>query len=74
MTQNGRTRNPLHKARVKRHLTLEELAQLSGVSIGAISRLETEFTKRPHKLTRQALARALDVDAQVLFPRKAAKR
>jgi DNA-binding XRE family transcriptional regulator len=63
-------KHPVQKARRKRKLTLEELGHRSGVSMGCISRIETGATANPNKLTKRAIARALDVEVRDLWPRK----
>jgi transcriptional regulator with XRE-family HTH domain len=68
-TRNGHTRTPLHRARLLRELTLEELASRSQVTMGAISRIETGETIEPHKLTKRALADALDFRISDIWPK-----
>ncbi|TYP96854.1 helix-turn-helix protein [Sphingobacterium allocomposti] len=50
----------LTEQREKLHLTQEELAEKSGISVRTIQRIESG--QRPKGYTRKALARALDVD------------
>jgi transcriptional regulator with XRE-family HTH domain len=60
--------NPVHAARMRSGLTLEEVAMLAGVSVGCVSRIERGLTVKPTRLTRRAIARALDVDESRLWP------
>lgn len=56
----------IRQTRVLRDLSIEELAELTGVTPGAISHWETgRYTPRPHHQV--TLARALDVPWDVLF-------
>jgi transcriptional regulator with XRE-family HTH domain len=63
-TEPGRrVRVEFRQARQAALLTLEELAELSGVSVRAISDLERGLTRRPHPRTLRLLAAALGLPA-----------
>jgi transcriptional regulator with XRE-family HTH domain len=49
-------------------LTLQQLAERSGLSIGGISKIETGEVRNPHLLTRRALAQALGYWASDTWP------
>jgi transcriptional regulator with XRE-family HTH domain len=61
-------RHALWFARNRRGLTLQRLAERSGLSIGGISRIETCDIVNPHPLTRAALARALNYRVSDIWP------
>ena len=58
-------RHPLARIRFEKHLSIEALADRSGVSDSTIFRIEARRV-RPHRATVLALAVALDVDADLL--------
>ena len=61
--------NYLKDYRVKKLMTLKELAKASGVSEVTIGFIENQLSE-PLELTRQRLARALNVNVDKLFPPK----
>ena len=58
----------LREARKTKHMTQEELAAASGVDQATISNLEVERVKNPSWQIVARLARALDMEPEVLFP------
>lgn len=55
----ARVLTPLAKARAHAGLTIEELAEKAGISVGTIIRLEAGTTRRPQLVTLAKLSRAL---------------
>jgi transcriptional regulator with XRE-family HTH domain len=66
MSTNGR--HALAQARASKKMTLERLAQRSGLSVGAVSRIETGVIRNPRFLTKKALAEALGFRVVDLWP------
>jgi transcriptional regulator with XRE-family HTH domain len=64
----ARQRHPLYYARHRRKLTIQQLAERAGLSLGGISRVENRLITNPHRLTRQALADALGYEVSDLWP------
>lgn len=60
--------NYLNHYRVKKLLTQRALAKISGITQVTISFIENDHTKKPQDLTKERLARALDVSVDKLFP------
>jgi transcriptional regulator with XRE-family HTH domain len=58
---------PLRYARLARGLTQGELEDRAGLRRQSLARYENGH-HRPGRLTRLCLARALDVDQEILFP------
>ena len=61
--------NNLRDYRKKMKMLQKELSKISGVSQVTISFIETGIVRKPLESTKQALAYALGVDLQTLFPR-----
>jgi len=64
-----KTKSALRQARTLAGISQDELAQTTGIDQGRISRLENGFGKASEK-ERQALARALELPEELLFPTK----
>ena len=64
--------NYLRDYRVKKLMTIEDLSKKSGVSQVTISFIENQLAK-PMEFTKQKLARALKIDMDKIFPKKARK-
>ncbi len=64
--------NNLRRLRQQRGLTQRELADLAGIDITTIKRLEGGQTKRPHGANLRSLADALGVELESLMPPSAA--
>ncbi len=58
--------NNLRTIRIKRNMSQEELADLTGLTEATINRLETGRCKLPHFITRKRLARILKVAVEEL--------
>jgi transcriptional regulator with XRE-family HTH domain len=69
----GNDHTAAYRARMLRGLTIEQLAAKCGVTCGAISRIERGETQNPHKLTRRALAAALDYRVTDIWPSNSGK-
>lgn len=52
-------------------LTPTDLASRTGLSLRTIERIESGDIRRPHRLTRKAIARVLKCDPLDLWPREA---
>src|SRR4051812_39809193 len=67
-THNGRTPHPLAVARAKRGMSVRALAEATGLTHVGISHIETGRSKKPHPLTKRALAEALGYDVTDIWP------
>jgi transcriptional regulator with XRE-family HTH domain len=63
----------IQMARLRAGLSLRQLAKKSGVSVGAIHRIENDSPMRPMPLTLMRLADALDLDVDQLLDLAEAK-
>lgn len=57
----------LKKARKERHITLERLSKISGVSVGYLCHLEQGTRKNPSIDVMEKIAKALEKDITELF-------
>lgn len=55
---------PIYELRCERGLSRRELAELSGVALATIGRIERGESSRPHRSTLQALAEALGAEVR----------
>lgn len=67
-TADGRHPHPLAVARVKQGLSIRDLAERTGLTHVGISHIETGRSKRPHTLTKRALAQGLGYEVADIFP------
>src|SRR6266540_217005 len=64
----------VHHLRVQRGWTQEQLARLSGITVGSVSNLERERTLLPNAETVEKLSAAFGLDPEELDPRWLAER
>lgn len=69
--QNEASTSPVQEARDAIGLSPEGLASKTGLTLRTIERIEAGEIRRPHRLTREAIARVLRRDPDELFPRNA---